>query len=117
MTDSMHAGFFAINVKPEHREEFFEASVTEAKEVISKELGVFQFQIMVDESNPNLFYFFEVFRDEAAAEAHWETKVFKTWWSTVEPMLDGEVETLGMMRTIFPTVSGFEAQKSALVTW
>lgn len=101
MADSMYAGFFAINVKPEHREAFIEASIAEGKGAIREEPGIFQFQIMVDESNPNRFYFFELFRDEAAAEEHWETEVFKTWWITVEPMFNGEVETLGSMRTIF----------------
>ena len=117
MTDSMRAGFFGINVKPEHRAAFVEASITEAKGVIREEPGVFQFQMMVDATNPNRFYFFEVFRDEAAAKAHWETDVFRTWWRTVEPMLDGDVETLGTMRTIFPSVSGFEAQKPGLRNW
>lgn len=117
MTDSMHAGFFAINVKPEHREAFIEASVIEAKGVIEGEEGVFQFQILVEKSNPNRFYFFEIFRDEEAINIHWETQIFKTWWATVEPMLEGEVETLCMMDTVFPSVSGLETQKPCLSNW
>jgi quinol monooxygenase YgiN len=48
VTDSMHAGFFAINVKPEHREAFVEASIVEAKGVTTQEPGVYQFQVLVD---------------------------------------------------------------------
>ena len=104
-------------MKPEHREVFIEASVAEAKGVISEEPGVFQFQMLVDQSNPNRFYFFEVFRDEQNAKAHWDTEVFKTWWRTVEPMFDGEVETLCSMHTIFPSVEGRMAQKPGLLHW
>lgn len=117
MTDSMPAGFFAINVKPEHREAFIEASVIEAKGVIAGEEGVIQFQILVDKSNPNRFYFFEIFRDDEAIKIHWETQVFKTWWTTVEPMFEKEGETLCMMDTIFSSVSGLEAQKPDLSNW
>ena len=117
MTDSMHAGFFAVNVKPGHRDAFIKASVIEAKGVISAEPGVFQFLMMVDESNPNRFYFFEVFRDEDAARAHWDTELFKTWWSTVEPLFDGDLETVCTMRTIFPSVEGLVAQRPGLSNW
>ena len=117
MTNSMHAGFFAINVKPEHKEEFIEASIIEAKGVINGEEGVFQFQILVDKSNPCRFYFFEVFRDEKAIKTHWETQVFKEWWNTVEPMFEGEVEALCTMETVFPSVRGLEAQRPGLSNW
>lgn len=104
-------------MKPEWKEDFIEASVTEAKGVISEELGVFQFQMLVDDSNPNRFYFFEIFRDEEAAKRHWETQVFKTWWNTVEEMFDGEIENLCTMHTIFPSVRGLESQKPGLLNW
>jgi autoinducer 2-degrading protein len=45
--------------------------------------------MLVDETNPNRFYFFMIFRDEKANEAHWETDVFKAWWNTVEELFGG----------------------------
>ena len=117
MTDSMYSILVAINVKPERRESFIEASVAEAKDVIKSEPGVFQWHILVDESDPNRFYFFEDFRDEEAANEHWETEVFKTWWETVEPMIDGGTERICTMRTIFPSVSGLKKQKPGLTNW
>ena len=117
MTESMHGGFFAISVKPEFREVFIEASITEAKGVIGGEEGVFQFQILVDKTDPCRFYFFEIFRDEEAIKVHWDTEVFKTWWSIVEPMFDGELETLCTMETVFPSVRGLETQKPGLSSW
>ena len=114
MSESMYGGFFAIDVKPEHRQAFVEASVTEAKGVLAGEPGVYQFHVLVDRSNPCRFYFFEIFRDEEAIEAHWATEVFKTWWNTVEPRFEDGVETLCTMRTIFPSVPELEAQKPGL---
>lgn len=113
----MHAIMVAINIKPEHRESFLEASVIEAKGVVEGEAGVFQFQMLGDNENPNRFYFFEIFRDETAAKKHWETEVFKTWWKTVEPMIEGEIEDISTMHTIFPSVDGLIKQKPGLVNW
>lgn len=117
MPDSMYSIFVAIDVKSEHRDSFIKASIAEAQGAISGEPGLFQFQMLVDESNPNRFYWYEVFRDEKAAEDHWETDVFKAWWNTVEDMFDGEVETICSMRTIFPSINGLEKQKPGLMNW
>ncbi|WP_164661006.1 putative quinol monooxygenase [Tropicibacter sp. Alg240-R139] len=117
MSDGMLGTFFAINVLPIHRKAFLDASIFVAQSVISEEQGVFQFHVMVDTANPNRFYFYEVFRDEAAAHAHRETSAFKNWWETVQPLLDGELETIANMRSLFPTAKGFQAQKPGLLQW
>ena len=117
MDDGMCGGFFAVNVKPEHRQSFLNASIFEAQNVVSEEAEVFQFHIMVDTTNPNRFYFYEVFRDEAAVQNHWESEVFKKWLNTVQPMLDSEIEIIAQMRSLFPTSKGFEAQKPGLLQW
>ena len=117
MVDSMYSIFVAINVKPEHRDSFIEVSTLEAQGAIRGEPGLFQFQMLVDEANLNRFYWYEVFKDEQAANDHWETEVFNNWWNTVEEMIDGEIETLCTMRSIFPSVSGFEKQKPGLMNW
>lgn len=117
MSDAMVGRFFAINVKPEDRQAFLEASIFEAQSVISEEREVFQFHIMMDEADPNRFYFYEVYRDEAALQTHRETAVFKRWWAKIQHMLDGEVEAIARMRSLFPTSKGFEAQKPGLLQW
>ena len=79
MTDSICSIMVAMNVKPEYRDSFIEASIAEAKDVITSEPHVFQWHVLVDESDPNGFYFFEFFRDEDAANEHWGTAVSKTF--------------------------------------
>jgi quinol monooxygenase YgiN len=113
----MYAIFGAINVKPKHVDAFREATIRVSRGVVRDEPGVFQFHILTDADTPNRFYYFEIFRDEAAAEAHWETENFKTFWATVEGMLDGEVQPISTMRTVFPSDQGLEKQKAGLLDW
>ena len=115
--NSMYAIFGVINVKPEHPRAFREATIREARGTVRDEPGVFQFHILTDADTPNRFYYFEIFRDEAAAEAHWETENFKTWWATVEGMLDGGTRRISNMRTVFPSDQGLEKQKAGLLDW
>lgn len=117
MRDSMLGRFFAVNIKPEHRQAFLDASIFKAQSVISEESGVFQFHLMVDATDPNRFYFYEVFCDNAAVQEHWETPVFKNWRNIVEQMHEGEIENIANMRSLFPTHKGFEAQKPSLLQW
>ena len=113
MIDSMYAILVAINVKPEYRDSFIKA----AKGSVRGEPEIYQFQMLVDETDPNRFYFYEIFRDEKANESHWETDAFKAWWNTVEEMFDGETERICTMRTIFPSVTGLEKQKPGQINW
>ena len=117
MSDAMHGNLFAINIRPECRQAFLDASIFEAQSVLSEELGVFQFQVMVDAADPNRFYFYEVFRDEAAVQAHRDTSAFKNWWDSIQPMLESEIEIIANMRTVFPSAKGLEIQKPGLLQW
>lgn len=113
----MYSIFVSINVKPEHVDGFRKASLAEAKGTISGEPGVFQFHMLDDKDNPNRFYFFEIFEDEAAIDAHWQTENFRTWWDRIQPMLEGPPERLATMRTIFPSTEGLRKQKPGLSNW
>ena len=113
----MYAIFGAITVKPEHVDAFREATIHEARGTVRDEPGVFQFHILIDADTPHRFYYFEIFRDEAAAEAHWSTENFRTWWATVEGMLVGGTQRISNMRTLFPSEQGLEKQKAGLLDW
>ncbi len=113
----MYAIFGIMNVKPEHVHAFSEATVREAQDTVRDEPGVVQFHILADADTPTRFYYFEIFRDEAAAEAHWETENFKAWHATAEGMLDGPTQRISTMRPVFPSDQGLEKQKDGLVEW
>lgn len=113
----MFAIFGVINVKPEHLDAFTEATIQAARAAVADEPGVFQFHILADADVLTRFYYFEVFRDEAATAAHVETKHYKTWRATVADMLDGPTQRISNMRPVFPSESGLEMQKAGLVDW
>jgi quinol monooxygenase YgiN len=113
----MYAIFGAITVKPEHVRAFREATICEARGNVRDEPGVVQFHILSDADTRTRFYYVEIFRAEAAAQAHWETENFKTWWATVEGMLDGGTQRISTLRPLFPSEQELENQKAGLLAW
>ena len=113
----MYAIFGVIDVKSEHVDAFTEATIREARGTVPDEPGVYQFHILSDIDSPHRFYYFVIFRDEAAADAHWETENYKSWRATVEGMLDGGTQRISNMRTMFPSDQGLEKQKAGLLNW
>ncbi len=113
----MFAIFVTIEVKPEHVEEFIEATVIEGRGTVGGEQGIFQFHMLTDKYDPNVFCFFEIFRDTAAWETHRETENFKIWRARVEPMFARSPERIKTMRTVFPSEAGLEKQKAGLIDW
>ena len=112
----MNAIFVTINVKPEQLDAFTEASFADGQGSVRDEPGCFRFDILRDPGIPNRFYLYEIYRDDAAMDAHLQTPHFKTWMKTVEDMLDGAMEILPM-QTVFPSDAGWEKQKPGLVNW
>ncbi len=108
--------FVTIEIKPEHIEEFIEATVIEARGTVSGEPDVLQFHMSIDEDRPSVFYFFEIFRDVVAWNAHRETENFKVWREKVEHMFAKSPERISM-RTVFPSEAGLEKQKAGLIDW
>ena len=112
----MFAIFVTINVKPEHVDEFTQASLEDAHGAVRDEPDCFRFDINQDPEIPTRFYLYEVYRSEAGLDAHRQAPHFKKWLSTVKPMLDGEFERT-MMKTVFPSDDGWETQKPGLLNW
>src|ERR1700687_6212546 len=59
-----------VRVKPEGRERFLKAIEVDALGSERDEPGCLRFNVLHDQQDPNVYYFFEVYRDEAALEAH-----------------------------------------------
>ncbi len=75
----MYSIFVTIDVKPEHVEEFTQASFGDARGSVRDEPGCFRFDINQDQEIPSRFYLYEVYRDEEAFQAHLEAPHFKEW--------------------------------------
>jgi len=66
-----------IQVTPEHVAEFLEVVRYDAEHSERDEPGCLRFDVIQDRGDANRFYFYEVYRDEAALAAHRETPHFK----------------------------------------
>ena len=78
-----------IKAKAEHREEFIEAMLENARSSARDEPGCLRFDVVQDGEDPNRLHLYELYRDEAAFEAHRQTPHFLRWWDTVRDWLDG----------------------------
>ena len=76
----------------------------------------YQFDVIVSQEDENTFMFYEVYKDEAALEAHRNAPHYKKWRATVEDWFDGELERV-MMNTVFPSDEGWVKQKPHLLDW
>ena len=112
----MFSIFVTINIKPEHIDEFKEASLGDAHGATRDEPGCFRFDIHQDPQESSRFYLYEVYRNEKAFQAHLEAPHFLQWRGIVKPFFDGDPQRIEM-QTIFPSDEGWEKQKSGLLHW
>jgi autoinducer 2-degrading protein len=90
-----------LTVKQDRIDDFIKASIADGTGSVLHEPGCQRFDIIQDETNPKLFAFTEVYRDEAAFEHHKTTPHFAQWDAAVKNMLDGAFE-VSFCRPVFP---------------
>jgi quinol monooxygenase YgiN len=73
------------NVKPEHRQDFIDAAQQDGRDAGASEPGTLRFELIADESDPNVFYLNEGYADLDAFNRHAELEPFKTFFAAVEP--------------------------------
>ncbi len=71
-----------VHVKPEHLEEFIEATRANHFESV-QEPGNLRFDILQQTNDPTRFTLYEAYESEEAAMAHKETKHYLNWRETV----------------------------------
>ena len=68
-----------VQVKPEHVPEYLEAVRHDAEHSEQDEPGCLRFDVIQDRDHANRFYYYEVYKDEAALEAHRQSPHFKLY--------------------------------------
>jgi autoinducer 2-degrading protein len=101
----MLALWVKVRVKPEERERFLNAIEVDALGSENDEPGCLRFNVLQDQQDPNSYYFFEVYRDEAALEAHRAAPHYAVWRNAADT-LDGPVEAT-RCQTVFPSASRY----------
>lgn len=68
-----------VRIDPAHRDDFRAAITDQARATMRDEPGCLLFDVIVDQSDPDHFMFYEVYVDAAAFEAHKAAPHFADW--------------------------------------
>ena len=107
----MLALWVKVRVKPEGRERFLKAIEVDAIGSEKDEPGCLRFNVLHDQQDPNVYYFYEVYRDEAALEAHRAAPHYAVWRAAADT-LDGPPEAT-RVHPVFPADTVYWERKSA----
>jgi (4S)-4-hydroxy-5-phosphonooxypentane-2,3-dione isomerase len=75
-----------VHVKPEHRQEFVQATLANGRATI-QEPGNLRFDVLQQADDPDRFVLYEAWRDEAGAAAHKDTPHYAQWREAVAPWM------------------------------
>ena len=59
-----------IQIKPGYKDQFIEAVVEDARSSVANEPGCLRFDVIQDANDANRIWLYEVYKDEAAFQAH-----------------------------------------------
>lgn len=96
----MYAVVVTLKVKPEMREKFLAAALDDSTCSL-QEPGCLRFDVLQDNTDPNRFFFYEVYRDESAYKAHQATAHYPRWRAAAAEVL-AEPTNASRCTTIYP---------------
>lgn len=95
---SQFAIFVTIKLKPGNAEAFRALILENAEAAIRDEDACRQFQILTDESDPDTFFFYEVYTDAAGLDYHRETPHYRKYMAATEDMIaDRAIQRCGLI--------------------
>jgi autoinducer 2-degrading protein len=89
--DAMLAIWVKVRVKPDQRQRFLKAIEVDALGSERDEAGCLRFNVLQDAQDQNVYYFYEIYKDEAALEAHRAAPHYAVWRAAADT-LDGPTE-------------------------
>jgi quinol monooxygenase YgiN len=105
----MLAIWVKVRVKADQRDKFLKAIEHDALGSERDEPGCFRFNVLQDEKDPNVYYFYEVYKDQAALEAHRAAPHYAVWRAAADT-LDGPTEPT-RCTPVFPAAPAYWAKK------
>jgi quinol monooxygenase YgiN len=78
-----------FDVRPEGLEGFLALAAADASQSVAKEPGCHQFDVTVDQADPNHVVLYEVYESAAAFDAHLQTPHLATFRDGIEPLVAG----------------------------
>jgi autoinducer 2-degrading protein len=107
----MLAMWVKVRVKPEARERFLKAIEVDALGSERDEPGCMGFNVLQDAQDEHVYYFYEVYRDEAALEAHRAAPHYAVWRAAADT-LDGSPQAT-RCQPVFPAAAKYWERKSS----
>ncbi len=101
----MIAIWVKARIKPAQRQRFLEAIEADALGSERDEPGCHRFNVLQDEQDPNVYYFYEVYKDQAALEAHRAMPHYAVWRAAADT-LEGPTEAT-RCKTVFPSAAAY----------
>src|SRR3979411_622535 len=98
----MFALVVSLKVKPESRDTFLAAAQDDSVCSVRDEPGCLRFDVLEDQADANHFFFYEVYRDEAALQAHGRAEPFARWRAVSAEVL-AEPTAVSRCTTLFPS--------------
>jgi autoinducer 2-degrading protein len=95
-----------VHVKPSKLDEFLEVIKHDAVHSEADEPGCLRFDVLRDQDDPMKFFFYEVYRDEAARQAHRQTPHYAVWAKFKGDAFDRDI-TIRTTTNIHPTDAGW----------
>ena len=98
----MLAIWMKVKIKAAMRDKFLTAIEADALASERDEPGCLRFNVLQDEKDENVYYFYEVFKDRAALEAHFKTPHYATWRGVADVLEGplGATSTAGAIRRL-----------------
>ena len=96
----MLAIWVKVKVKPAEKQRFLKAIEEDALGSERDEAGCLRFNVLQDLQDENTYYFYEVYKDEAALEAHRKAPHYAVW-RAVADSLDGPTQAT-RCQPVFP---------------
>jgi len=98
----MLVNFVKVRIKPEQRQRFLHAIEHDALSSERDEPGCLRFNVLHDRNDENVYYFYEVYLDEAALEQHRAAPHYAVWREATAEVLDGPPERT-LLDSIIPS--------------
>src|SRR3954470_21381788 len=99
----MLAMIVKLRVKPDLRQRFLDAIEVDALGSERDEPGCARFDVLQDANDENLYYFYEVYEDQAALDTHRTMPHFAVWRAAADA-LDGPIE-ITQTKSVFPSTN------------
>jgi (4S)-4-hydroxy-5-phosphonooxypentane-2,3-dione isomerase len=101
----MLAIWVKVRIKPGERQRFLQAIEVDALSSERDEPGCLRFNVLQDALDQNVYYFYEVYRDQAALEAHRKMPHYAVWQAAADT-LDGPAEAT-RCQPVFPAARSY----------